>query len=336
MQFHIHQTFNPELQAGWDNLLDESHFITPFLKFGYLKQWWQGKGGGEWDEGKLILITATQADKAVGIAPFFLSNFEGMQSLLFVGSIEISDYLDFIAKPAHLQEFIKGMMHFLTTAEVEWQRCVLYNLLDNSSSIPVLQETAAAQGYVCEVEPLIKAPYIPLPESWDAYLAGIDKKQRHEIRRKLRRAEELAADIDWVISHPAHHLNADMDTFLRLMAQDKAKAKFLTEAMKTQMQQSIQWAAQEALLHLSFLYINGEAASGYYCFDYNNQLLVYNSGFDARFWDYSPGWVHLSKLIQWAIENKREVVDMMRGGETYKYRFGGVDRQVMRVIISKK
>jgi CelD/BcsL family acetyltransferase involved in cellulose biosynthesis len=48
------------------------------------------------------------------------------------------------------------------------------------------------------------------------------------------------------------------------------------------------------------------------------------------------GWVLLSFLIQWAIENSRAVVDFMRGNESYKYKFGAVDSFVYKAIITKK
>jgi CelD/BcsL family acetyltransferase involved in cellulose biosynthesis len=45
--------------------------------------------------------------------------------------------------------------------------------------------------------------------------------------------------------------------------------------------------------------------------------------------------VLIGYLIQWAIEQKREAFDFMRGDEQYKYRLGGVDRFVQRVQITR-
>ncbi|NJN79266.1 MAG: GNAT family N-acetyltransferase [Anaerolineales bacterium] len=49
----------------------------------------------------------------------------------------------------------------------------------------------------------------------------------------------------------------------------------------------------------------------------------------------SPGWVLLSHTIQWCCENDRYEFDFMRGDEDYKYRFGGVNKFVMRSQIKK-
>jgi len=52
-------------------------------------------------------------------------------------------------------------------------------------------------------------------------------------------------------------------------------------------------------------------------------IWVYNSGINFEYSAYSPGWVLLAYLLQWANENHRERFDFMRGNEDYKYRFGG-------------
>ena len=66
-----------------------------------------------------------------------------------------------------------------------------------------------------------------------------------------------------------------------------------------------------------------------------NQLWVYNSGMDRSFNEYSPGWVLLGELLQWANENNRSAFDFMRGDEDYKFRFGAHSRDVMRLTITK-
>jgi CelD/BcsL family acetyltransferase involved in cellulose biosynthesis len=56
---------------------------------------------------------------------------------------------------------------------------------------------------------------------------------------------------------------------------------------------------------------------------------------DNRFNLYSPGWVLLSYLLKWANENGRSAFDFMRGNEEYKYRFGAIDRFVMRARLER-
>ena len=115
------------------------------------------------------------------------------------------------------------------------------------------------------------------------------------------------------------------------MVNDPAKAAFLTEAMRAQMHASARAAFRAGWLQLAFLTVNGEKAAGYLNFDYNNRIWVYNSGIDYKYLELSPGWVLLGYLLEWANEHQRAEFDFMRGDEDYKYKFGGLERFVVRV-----
>ena len=83
-------------------------------------------------------------------------------------------------------------------------------------------------------------------------------------------------------------------------------------------------------LQLSFLTVNDEPAAAYLCFDYDNRILVYNSGLVPQtFAHLSPGIVLLAYLIRHAIDSGRSAFDFLRGNEEYKYRMGGHDHPVM-------
>ena len=74
----------------------------------------------------------------------------------------------------------------------------------------------------------------------------------------------------------------------------------------------------------------GCEAAAAFNFDYKGKLWGYNSAVNRDFLDLSPGWVLLAHQIQWACEHGRTEFDFMRGDEDYKYRFGAVNRHVMR------
>jgi len=126
-------------------------------------------------------------------------------------------------------------------------------------------------------------------------------------------------------------LNQDIADFFKLMESDDEKKRFLTKDMRKQINAIIQWAFNAGILQLSFLTVNDKKAAGYLCFDYENIIWVYNSGFRSDFQYYSPGWILLSYLIQHAINTEKTHFDFMRGDETYKYRFGAADSFVMKV-----
>lgn len=334
MNLQLHQEFPADLKGEWNLLLDDTACHVPFLRYEYLSQWWETRGGGEWPDAQLCLVTAHENGRLLAAAPLFVANHEGKPRLLLVGSIEISDFLDLLVRPADLPQFLEALLPFLRQADLpHWEALDLYNLLDSSPTLAALEQVAAHLGWRFCVEPLQHSPYIPLPGDWDAYLAGIDKKQRHEIRRKMRRLEEAAVAARWYIVNQRDGLEDEIQAFIDLMSQDEQKAAFLTHAMRRQMLETMICAFDEGCLQLAFLEINGQKAAAYLSFDYLKRLWVYNSGVDRSFMEYSPGWVLLGYLLRWANENGYTEFDFMRGNEDYKYRFGAVDRFVVRATL---
>ena len=124
-------------------------------------------------------------------------------------------------------------------------------------------------------------------------------------------------------------------TDLDLMAEDPEKDRFLTGVMRTQMRAAVHAAFRDGWLQLAFLEVGGVKAAGYLNFDYDGHIWVYNSGINFEYGAISPGWVLLGHLLKWANENQRAAFDFMRGDEPYKYRFGGIDRFVMRVTVRR-
>jgi CelD/BcsL family acetyltransferase involved in cellulose biosynthesis len=337
MELTLHRDFPPDIQTEWDALVENSHANGPFMRYTYQKLWWEHRGGGEWPEASLVLVTARRDERLVGIAPlFFTPDFQGNPALMLVGSIEVSDYLDLIAMPADLPEFASALLLFLqSTVAPAWQVLDLYNILENSPSLPALRSAAERFGLDYRQEQAYHCPHILMPGDWETYLSRIDKKQRHEIRRKMRRLEEAEVSSRWYIVQEREGLEDEIESFISLMEHDADKVRFLTPQMRAFFRANLRWAFDAGILLMAFLEINGEKAASCVAYDYFNQLWVYNSGINRKFYDYSPGWVLLGNLLRWCNENKREAFDFMRGDEEYKYRFGAIDRYVMRVTMAK-
>jgi CelD/BcsL family acetyltransferase involved in cellulose biosynthesis len=352
MEFTLHRDFTglDSLANDWNSLLEESITIVPFLRHEYLRAWWETRGGGEWPDSELAIVIARQDGYLTGVAPLFAArNRDADPALLLLGSIEISDYLDLIVRPADLTAFLPGLLDYLghsgpaglgvpapEAQSKPWQVLDWQNLLETSPTLPALKTETEKRGWTFVQEQTYHAPSIPLKGDFEIYLSGIDKKQRHEIRRKMRRAGENGSAVRWYCVTDEAALEAGVDAFLAMMAEEADKAKFLTAAMRRQMHLACRAAFEHGWLQLAFLEVDGQRAAGYLNFDYLNRIWVYNSGIDRRFLELSPGWVLLGQLLQWANENKRLEFDFMRGDEEYKYRFGGVDKLVVRAKVTRQ
>ena len=336
MDFRLHKDFSEIDQASWNALAVQSIADTPFSRHEYLSEWWKTLGGGEWTPAELVLISATENDQLIGLAPLFIADYDGQRALMLLGSIEISDYLDLIVRQADLPRFVSGLFDFvLSSFQDRWSAIDWYNIPDDSPTLAALKTEAEKRSWNHHEEIYRPTPRIPLNGSFEEYLARIDKKQRHEIRRKMRRAAESDQNVRFTIVNGTEDIDAEINAFLDLMLHDPGKAEFLHPAMREQMTVTIQNAHAQGYLWLAFLEIGGVKTAASLNFDYKNKLWGYNSGVSSDHRELSPGWVLLAHTIQWCCENGRYEFDFMRGDEEYKYRFGGVNKYVMRMKIIK-
>ena len=324
------------LAGEWNALVDRSAANMPFIRHEFLRTWWRTRGGGEWGEAALRLVVAREAGTLVGVAPFFRTQRGRQPAWMLLGSIEISDYLDLIVARGSEEAFGERLLDYAAAQPIDELAALdLYNLRARSETLSILERSAGQRGWRVETQELQPCPSIALPSSWESYLEQLDKKQRHEVRRKLRRGEGGEEEMAWAIVGPEADIQAEIDNFLALMRKDERKAEFLTAPMVEQFRQSMVAAHAAGWLQLAFLTMDGRLAAAYADFDYANRIWVYNSGIDPRFAARSPGWVLLARLIQWSISHGREAFDFMRGNEGYKFQWGGVSQPIFRLTLSR-
>ena len=335
MNFKLHKDFSDFSPAVWNALVEQSIADTPFSRHQYLSEWWRSLGGGEWKTAELVLVSASENDRLIGIAPLFVTQYGGRQALMLVGSIEISDYLDLIVRAEDLPRFLSGLLDFLASpAAGDWSALDWYNLPDSSPTLAALKAESARRGWDHHEEIYRPTPRIPLDGSFEEYLARLEKKQRHEIRRKMRRAAE-SGRVRFYVVDKDNNIEAELESFFHLMVQDPNKAMFLRDSMRAQMSSTVRAAHDAGYLWLGILEVDGARVAASLNFDYKNKLWGYNSGVSRAHMELSPGWVLLAHTIQWCCENGRHEFDFMRGDEEYKYRFGGINKYVMRAKVIK-
>jgi len=325
-----------DLAGEWDRLLERTVTRAPFLLHAFQSTWWRTGGGGEWPQAELWLALGREQDgRLAAVAPLFKAGPPGGEAALrLIGSVEIADVLDFIAPLEALERFVPALLQAVE-AQPGITALDLYNLPEASPTLGLLKAAGQASGWAVEEQRLQPSPFVRLDSSWEAYLEGLDSKQRRELKRKIRRAESYPARVDWRLEGAGPELEAHVDEFLDLMALDSEKQAFLTPSMRAHFHALARAAADQGWLQLALLEVGGQPAFGYFNFDFDGKLWIYNSGFDPRHASLSPGWVLMGRLIQWAIDNGRHEVDFLRGDEEYKYRLGGVDRYVSRLLLER-
>lgn len=323
------------LSGEWNALLERSIHNVPFLRFEFLRSWWETLGGGEWPDGELWVIVARSGGELRAAAPLFRTQ-ASPSALRLIGTAEIADFLDVLAEPDDLDAFAASLLANLSDEPAPGTDSLdLWNLADDSPSPAAFERAAERAGWRAERQRLKPSPRVSLEGGWEAYLSRLDKKQRHELRRKMRRAESTVEGIALTRAGRDLDLGPAVDAFLDLMEHDAEKARFLTEPMRRTFHALARVAAAEGWLRLEFLEVGGQVAAGIFAFDYDGKLWLYNSGLNPRHQALSPGWVLLGRMIRSAAGEGKRGFDFLRGGEDYKYRLGGVARHIERLTLRR-
>ena len=321
-----------KLKTEWNDLLHQSASDNVFLSWEWQSTWWQHFGND-----RLCLITFRDENgKLVGLAPLYWENVsDGTRSLSQIGC-EVSDYLDIIAAQGREVDVYAALLDALQSRELaEWSVVNLCNLPAASPTNTLLKTMAEDRGYKTDWRKQVVSPVLELPATWDEYLETLDKKQRHELRRKIRRIEP--AITRWYSIDSVDALDLAIADFIELHKKSRPdKIEFMNAAMQKFFRDIAGRLLETKCLQLSFLEIDGVRAAAIMNFIYKDQVLVYNSGYDPeKFGQFSPGVILFVRTIQDAIEAKRRVLDFLRGDEEYKYRFGAKDTLLYEMHIRR-
>jgi CelD/BcsL family acetyltransferase involved in cellulose biosynthesis len=254
--------------------------------------------------------------------------------LTFIGDSSICDFMDFLIEPGREAEAYPELWRRLCGEP--WSELDLWGLMTASPTRAAIGNLARAAGYgvIDEVEAV--APRLQLPGTWEEYLSSLGKKDRHELRRKLRRLFDSGAGVDSQVLTDRTDVVAAMDTFLDLHTRSRMdKTEFMTGEMAVFFRRMASAMAAEGLVRLFMLRINYRPAAAVLCFDAGNCLYLYNSGYDPDFSGLSVGLVSKAICLQWAIENGKTCLDFLRGNEPYKYDLGARDQQIHRLIVKR-
>ena len=264
----------------------------------YLRMLWHGK-------------------KAIGFVPLQVTG----ETASFIGSTDVCDYLDFAIAPGIERDFFKALLEDLRGQGIK--KLDLRPLRYDSTVLTQLIGIAQNRGYevLCHSEDV--SLELDLPPTWNEYLAILKAKQRHEVRRKLRRL--------WETGSAEHHcveigreVEDYLDIFLRLFSLSKnEKARFMNPNMESFFRSLAKAMAENGLLRMGILQLDNIPAAMTMGFDYNGSHYLYNSAYDPQFDYLSVGVLCKVLCIKESIERGRKKWNFLKGGEPYKYQLGG-------------
>jgi CelD/BcsL family acetyltransferase involved in cellulose biosynthesis len=312
------------VDAEWEEILAGSDHSGIFLTPYWQGAWWESMG----DAGQeLRLVKFSDGQSTIGIAPLMKDG--GL--ITFLGSTDLWDMHDFIVAQGREQDFYRGFMQYLE--DEEWSEVRLESLPQASHALSHLPALALERGRRVEQAAEDTLMGVSLPGTWDEYLTGLRKKDRHELRRKLRRLQESVDFRIYRLSDTSEVAEA-MDDFLDLMGQSREeKSRFLTEERYAFFREMSPRMAERGLLHLFFLEVEGVRTAATVCFDYNNVWSLYNSGHNTDYAALGTSFLLKAMCIQDAIGQGKSYFDLLRGTEQYKYHLGATGRELYTLSI---
>ncbi len=313
------------LEAEWRDLLPVSPLHCAFVHPLWLRTWWEQFGTGR----ELLLLAARDGGKLLAVAPLMRED----SRLTFAGDTQICDYMDICAPPGDRIPLLTALLRGLS--EEPWSEIALWALPEDSPTLAALPAACQQLGLSLQQEVEDVCPQIDLPGTVEEYFQRLDKKDRHELRRKLRKLPQ-GGDVSLEVIGDPQGLSAAMDDFIRMHVASRAeKAAFMTPQMEAFFRRVVPALAGEGMAEMTFLCLSGRRVAAVLCFRTEDELLLYNSGYDPDYAGLSVGLLSKALALERAIQLGYKRFDFLRGAEPYKYDLGAHDFRVYRCLIRR-
>jgi CelD/BcsL family acetyltransferase involved in cellulose biosynthesis len=270
---------------------------------------------------------------------------------VFFGASYHADYATILAAPADLPAVADALVAHLAAADPDaadpdhpapWDVIDLRRLRCGDPAADALAAAFGAReiaaGWTLNLEREDVCPVVRIPDdvSFEDFLSTLDKKARHEIRRKLRRAE-AAGEV--VLARSVDAL-AELDEFIDLH-QKRWGADGLFpptpggDASRVFLRRWFEESGPDGPVQLMFLTVGARRVAAGIHVAAGDTLMFYNAGIDPDARELSPGVILAAKYVEIAVEHRMKRFDFLRGNEPYKYEWGAVDEPIQRLLVRR-
>lgn len=325
LTYRIYQNLKEEI-TGLDDLLEISQTPTIFQTKEYLLAWSESFIK---DQKEIFLIAVLQDEKLVGFAPMRKKD----NKLTFLGTDSVGDNHDLVTDFGDIavlpgMEDVVWKEIFKAAAENKISVVELDYLRQSSTSFGVLQKQGALVSEMMDQGSVDVSPYLTIPIDFDKYLEGLERKARHELRRKMRRLD--AGGYAVTQSFDPQQLKE----FIRLhKASTIEKDVFMSKQMEDFFQRISENLGKKKAIIFQFMEIDRKNVAATVAFLWKNEYWLYNSGFDRNYEHLSTGFLLKAMTIKYAIEKRMKKYSFLRGNERYKYDLGAKDDVLYKALV---
>jgi CelD/BcsL family acetyltransferase involved in cellulose biosynthesis len=368
----IHRPFATIAPETWDTLASATPWVTPFSRWGFQRAWWDAYGANAHDQ-TLVVVDEAAADAArpIAIVPLMhrhevepddailrtrmrgaghaapLTHVAPDRKAVFFGASYHADYATVLTRPEDLPAVARAVVDALGARAIPgdehpdpWDVVDLRRLRCGD---PAADELAtafgahlASDGWTVVREREEVCPTLDLAPGleFEGYLGTLGKKERHEVRRKIRRAEatgEVRLDRS---TDPI----GDLDEFVNLHQKKWGEDGLFPPTQGGAQSRAFfrglfEHCGPDGLIALQFLTVGGRRIAAGIWFDDGKTLYFYNAGVDPDARDLSPGVLLVARSIETALQAGRSRFDFLRGDEPYKYGWGATDVPIQRLLV---
>lgn len=291
----------------WRQLHSLSNYRSPFTSY----EWFSALCQHILMKDPAVFIL-TDEDRPVGVVPATVEN----ETLRFLTDERITDLTDMICLSGYEEEACTTIASYITSRKLHIDLAPLEKNSPLVKYLPLLLDNV-------EVQNADPCPLITLPDSWADYVSRLNSKRRHELKRKLRKGQEI--EIHETGSTGIKKL------FALMSISDINKSTFLTETIQTFINKIAELFHSRKWLRLRVSYFKTRPIGVLFSFRIENNIYLYNSGFDPAFSNLSPGIVSIARDIESAIMEGCTHYDFLRGDEAYKLQLGASIRHTVRI-----
>ena len=318
----------------WNELLARSASNSVFLTWEWIEPWWQVFGA----DLELLVLVAEEQGRLVGVAPLMVAPHPSpggrqIRTLMFLGQggDTLAEHLDFILEPGRERELIAAFVDELCgPLRRRWDALLLQRVIESSLNRSIVIEQLEMKGVVVVVRNEIPSPYLSLPHSMDALLAGKSSNFRYQYQRSRKRllatgtARFLMAGSDIALDE-AMRVLAELN---RERWQDTG-ASFRTERYRQFHSVLAQRLAERNWLWLSVLTLDGQPIAARYDFAYGGKVWCMQGGWKPSLQNLNPGMIMTGEVIEWAIGRGFREYDFLGGEDHYKRRWASGERTLV-------
>jgi CelD/BcsL family acetyltransferase involved in cellulose biosynthesis len=325
VKIELHDRLEAIGASAWDRLLADARVRPPFLSWTWQREWVRVFALSR----RLEIRRVEDAEgRLVAVLPLYEVE-PGLARL--VGGVDVADYLDLIAIRDREEEAWLALLQARAASTAVWE---LHTVPAGSPTLTALPGLATACGLSVTTTLEERCPVLTLPPSWEAYLAGLPGKHRHELGRKIRRFEREVPEARVSSLRRRGDVETRLGDFLDLHRRSRAgKERFMDARMEAFFRRILPLLAEADAVRLWFLDLPSGPIASFVCLEWGAVVGLYNSGFHPDQAALAPGLVLLARLIRDAIERGKRRFDFLRGEERYKYEFGPEPEAVYTVRI---